>query len=104
MFFCNRKWYKYGKNGSKWCLSQQEMVQKLEKWRKNLFFTTGSGTNVEKNDGKKCFLQQEVVQMWEKWHEIVFFGTGNSITMGKMAVNNVFRNRKWYKYGKNGSK
>jgi hypothetical protein len=86
-----------------------------------VLITTGNGTKVRKmaekfvfnnrkwykcgkNDGKKCFLQQEVVQMWEKWHEIVFFGTGNSITMGKIAVNNVFRNRKWYKYGKNGSK
>jgi ethanolamine utilization protein EutQ (cupin superfamily) len=41
--------------------------------------------------------------MWEKWHEIVFFPKGSSITMGKMAENNV-GNRKWYKYGKNGGK
>jgi hypothetical protein len=119
--FPNRKWFTYGKNGGKLCLSKQEVVQILKKWWENMFFVTGSGANVckmaekfvfynrkwykcGKNGGKKCFLQQEVVQMWEKWHEIVFFATGSSITMGKMAKNNVFCNRKWYKYGKNGSK
>jgi hypothetical protein len=72
-----------------------------------VLITTGNGTKVRKmaekfvfnnrkwykcgkNGGKKCFLQQEVVQMWEKWHEIVFYVTGRSITMGKMAKNNVF--------------
>jgi hypothetical protein len=57
--FRNRKWYTYGKNGSKWCLSKQDVVQMLKKWWENMFFVTGSGANVCKMAEKFDFCNRK---------------------------------------------